>query len=300
MIKPATRALTVLLVLLAAAVQSPRTLAQDDGEPLVLEDVVRMFVAGTPTEELIELISRSQVEFDLSEEMLEELGLAGLPDALIQAMIDRQRELHPPAQPAEQPAEDQGREPGLRLALAVEAPGGQEDGSAIRVVNVVNPEILSRLRVKDDQAKITDVAVYVACQTATHVPDHWRSQTPLGRDFITVTRHRMLQFLPGATEEQDRAVIRLNLQSMFGGAPIPDGAAVLRLGLPPEVPLELDPSVPHELTVGIAVQIGGRYYRVTGDTLQNFLPDQSARRLEAQIRPSKNLDPWAIEVSLAR
>ncbi len=187
------------------------------------------------------------------------------------------------------------------MTLAVQERGAREGASAIRVLNVVSPEMLSRLRVKDDQAKITDVAVYVACQSATHVPDHWRSQTPLGRDFITVTRHRMLRFLPGATEEPGRAVLGPALPSLFGGGTaVPQGAAVLRLEIPPELALELDPSVPHELSVGIAVQIGGRYYRVSGDTRREFVPDQSGRALEAQIRTANNLDPWAIEVVLGR
>ena len=42
------------------------------------------------------------------------------------------------------------------------------------------------------------LAVVLLCRTATHVPDHWRNQTPLGRDFSSVPRHRLLAFLAGA------------------------------------------------------------------------------------------------------
>jgi len=61
------------------------------------EDVVRMLVTGTSTSEAVAAIRSRDVDFNLSEEMLDELRLAGVPDEVIEAMKERQIELHPPS-----------------------------------------------------------------------------------------------------------------------------------------------------------------------------------------------------------
>ena len=45
---------------------------------------------GTPESELIALIRKSRVAFDVSDEMVEELGFAGIPRGLLDAMIAKQ------------------------------------------------------------------------------------------------------------------------------------------------------------------------------------------------------------------
>ena len=64
--------------------------ASDETESVTVEMLVRLHVAGTPTEELIRLIRSQPTQFEnLPEEMLTELRRAGLPEALIAAIQEQ-------------------------------------------------------------------------------------------------------------------------------------------------------------------------------------------------------------------
>jgi hypothetical protein len=300
-------------ILLAVAAHSPSVPADKEIEPLALEDVVRLYVSGTPAEELIDLIRVSQVDFDLSEEMLQELELAGLPPPLIQAMVDRQRELHPPPLSPEEPSEEETAA-GAGLTIGIELRGSgkkknDEDDDAdddaaasLRVLNAVHPDLLEQLRVRDDRAGITDVAIYVACLTATHVPDHWRSESPLGRDFNSMPRHKLLAFFPGATEDGQAAAEGGALQKLLGGSnrPSTEGLAVLKLDIPNEIELQIDSAEAHDLSLGFAVQIDGRFYRVDSDEWKKLVPEKHDGAIRAEIIEAKELDPWSIDIRLLR
>lgn len=293
-------------ILLALTAHSPGVAADDEAEPLALEDIVRLYVSGSSAEELIELIRVSQVEFDLSEEMLQELELAGLPAPLIQAMVERQRELHPPPLAPEEPSDEEAA-PAAGLTIHLELRGSKKNGSdedegaSLRVLNAVHPDLLKQLRVRDDQALITDVALYVACLTATHVPDHWRGESPLGRDFQSMPRHRLLAFLPGATEDRQAAEGGV-LQKLLGGSNrvSTEGLAVLRLALPTQIELRIGAEESHDLSLGFAVQIDGRFYRVDSDEWKELVPDEHDREIRAEVIATKELDPWSIDVRLLR
>ena len=285
-------AVAACCALLLASICMPPTTLADETERMTLEDVVLLFVQGSSSEDLVRRIESSQVEFDLTQEMLDELRLAGLGEEVIEAMVRRQRELHPPPTPEVEPAEEatpQG--PGLTVRLTLQ--GGTklrktEADRGMRVADVVPPDTLTRLGVKDPEARITDVAVYVACHTSTHVPDHWRSKTPLGRDFNSVTRHKMLAFhseaIPasGDGEAADEA----------------NAWTVLNLELPEQLTIELDPSDDHDLSVGVAVQIDGRYYRLTSDETQDFVPVEHEGAIDVTFELPDDLDPSSIGVRL--
>jgi hypothetical protein len=96
-----------------------------------------------------------------------------------------------------------------------------------------------------------DLAIFVICRSATHVPDQWRTRSPLGRDFVMTPRHKMLAFVAGATVE-DR-----------GDGP---EGALLTLEIPPVIEVELAPDEPHDIVVGVAIRAGGRYYRFASAT----------------------------------
>lgn len=259
------------------------------GETLSIEDVVRLHVAGVGADEVIARIRAAEVDFDLSETMLEELRLAGLPGPVIQAMVDRQREFHPPilaetedlavVEPADAVV------PGLVVKLRVvgkKQPKGDEPPALI-VHNGVPQELLRQLRIEDGNARITDLAVFVVCTTATHVPDHWRTASPLGRDFEGVPRHRMLAFVAGATREDPSAAA--------------DAPGNLTLTVPESLSIELEAEQSHEIVIGVAIELGGRFY-VTSRSDEHELPASgTGREIEARIVRT-GPDPWSIEVVL--
>jgi hypothetical protein len=255
-------------------------------ETLSLEDVVRLFVQGVSTEDLIGRIETSQVDFDLNEEMLDELRQAELAEEVIEAMVQRQRQLHPPVTPEiELAPEDVAPQAGLTVRLTLQGGTSLRKGDldrGMRVADLVPPDTLKQLGVRDPEARITNVALYVACHSSTHVPDHWRGQTPLGRDFHSVTRHKMLAFHSEA---------------------IPDNAderTVLNLEIPEKIAVELDPTEEHDLSAGVAVQIDGRYYRVVSDESEGFVPAEHEGTIDVTIELPDNLDPSAIAVRLSR
>ena len=277
-------------LLLALTFVPSAALAGED-ETMSLEDVVRLFVEGSSPDDLIRRIDNSQVDFDLAEEMLEELRRAGLAEEVIQAMQRRQRELHPPPTPEVDPTDvEPGQQAGLIVRLTLQ--GGTEIRKAdldrgMRVADLVPPETLNELGIKDPEARITNVAVYVACHASTHVPDHWRGKTPLGRDFHSVTRHKMLAFHSEATTENADEADQAR-----------DKRAVLNLELPEQLEIELDPADEHDLSVGVAVQIDGRYYRVVSDETEDFVPAEHGGTIDVTFELPDNLDPASVGVRL--
>jgi len=274
------------LGLLFALTYAPiATLAEEDAT-MTLEEVVRLFVQGGSAEDLIRRIESSQVDFDLAEEMLEELRLAGLDEAVIEAMLRRQLELHPPPEPEVEPAGDElEQQAGLTVSLTLKGGTELRKGDldrGMRVADLVPAETLTQLGVRDPEARITKVAIYVACHAATHVPDHWRGKTPLGRDFNSVTRHKMLAFHSEASTEDDDA----------------RQWAVLILDLPEQLAIELDPADEHDLSVGVAVQIDGRYYRVVSDAAEDFVPAEHGGAIDVTFELPDDLDPASIGVQL--
>ncbi len=241
--------------------------ADPTDDPMTEEQVVRMVLAGQSRASIVDEINRRTVRFDTSSEMLEELRLAGVPRPVITAMVARQRSqqsrdtVTEPADPA--PAT------GPQLQIAINASESRaEEPSRLRIDRSVVPALAGQLQLPpaDPPPKIDDVALFVDCRTAEHVPDHWRGVSPLGRDFVSLPRHRMLAFVAGAARSDDR----------------------LTLELPRTVEIELQHAAPHRLSIGVAIQIGDRFYRVTDDLLESPAGLPAAMTLLANVGAGRN------------
>ena len=251
------------------------------------EDVVRMLVRGLPAEEIIAAIRTRPALFDVSPDMQEELRLAGVSDEVIQAMADRMVELNPePVAAEDSGAEAQETvvtEPALRVWLD---PQREEDKpSILRVKGVVDFRLRQawQLDAAAEETPFEDLALYLVCRAATHVPDHWRSKSPMGRDFISMPRHRMLLFLT-ATEG--------NLEASEDGT--------LELELPPSLEIDLLPGESHDLSLGIALQATGRYMRWTDDTWDELLLDPDGSEIRAEIIGGREGQITELEVRFNR
>ena len=281
--------------LLACCLVAGVSAAADDGGPLRDEDVVRLLVSGTPVDRLIERIRTSEVDFDLSEEMLDELRRAGVPPELIQAMIERQQELHPSEAP-EVPAAGTPASPMLRVRLNSDwEPKKHQPRPLLRVLDAVAPATIEALRLRPHERLFTDLAIVLLCRTATHVPDHWRNQTPLGRDFTFAPRHRLLAFLSGA-QKTNAGKLRQALSKLAvlpGERDSTPELGVLELEVPEHVEVEIETGVAHDLTLGIAVQVGARYLLLAQDAWDGLIVADEDLIIEARLKSSK-LDPSSL------
>jgi len=253
-----------LLVAIALLVLSlGPALAADPEPPMTEEEVVRRHVPGESVETLVGDIERRDPQFDLSDEMLEELRHAGIPEALIEAMQKRQAEMEPEkAEPAEEQA---APVPKLRVMLNPKDGGS----SKISIEKQVDPSLAEEWKLGDDLGarEFVDLALYLVCRTPDHVPDHWRNKSPLGRDFFSMPRHRMLTFVAGSSETEEKG-----------------GGSRVRLELPPNIEFELEPDIVHDLSLGLAVQAGGRYYNWRSDAWDNLVLGEDGLELVATVQ----------------
>ena len=254
----------LLVVVALLLVSLGPALAEDPEPPMTEEEVVRRYVSGERVENIVRDIEGRDPQFDLSEEMLEELRHAGVPAALIEAMLERQAELQPEetVPPEEQAAP---AVPQLTVTLS------QKDGGAskISIAKQVDPRLAEQWKLGNDpeDREFADLALYLACRTADHVPDHWRTKSPLGRDFFSMPRHRMLVFVSGSSNTEDKT-----------------GGSKVRLELPPTIEVDLQPDIVHDLTLGLAVQAGGRYYNWRHDAWDDLVLGEDGLELLATIK----------------
>jgi hypothetical protein len=238
-----------------------------ESDPLGEEDIVRAWVAGKPAEELVEWIRGAEVAFDLSDEMVSELRRAGLPEAVLQAMLASQEQPGVAGEAAVAP------EPGVAATLTVRLnpqwkPTEKAPRPALRMLDAIDGRTRESLGLREGAEHFTDVAIFLICRTAPHVPDHWRMHSPLGRDFRSAPRHKMLVFVGGAERMEPGAAESLISRLLPGSRtkPADSEAGVLELVVPAELEVELDPLTTHDLTLGIAVQAADRYYMVAADS----------------------------------
>ena len=229
--------------------------------PLTEEEVVRIFVGGATTDELLQEIEAREPDLDTSPEMLTELLHAGLPRAVIDAMVRRQR-LHDSQQRETAEIEQSQSNPLLIFKL---------DGTkTVSVGERIDPQLAAEWELGNapEDRVFADVALYVACHTGDHVPDQWRNKSPLGRDFSSMRRHKMLNFITAAA----------------GSVEDGDQGRRIKLALPGVIEVPLEPGIAHDLTLGLAVQIGGHYRRVTDDRQEGLILDQAGLELSATIK----------------
>jgi len=168
------------------------TLLAAASAPMSDEDVVRLFVSGTGVDRIIERIENSDAAFDLSDEMLDELRAAGLPAELLEAMISRQAEIDETNAPDEPPAIVDEPTVGSELRIRINPSADGKERKPLRLLDLIDGETHDQLRLRTTDPSFTDMAIFVACRTQDHVPNQWRGKSPLGRDFISTERHRML------------------------------------------------------------------------------------------------------------
>jgi hypothetical protein len=261
----------------------------EESEPLRDEDIVRLFVSGASAASVIETINSQPVDFDLSAEMLEELSLAGLPQLVIDTMLERQNAQHgvPGIETGEAvaPSTLPPLEPGLTVRFE-----SAKDERIVLTLPAYIPRTyfdLWNLSGPDDVAQ--DIAIFLACSNPLHVPDHWRSKSPLGRDFNSVPRHRMLAFINGATLLEPGKTKQLTgkLAAGAGGEPL----GKLTLEIPSSVSALLEPGESHDLLLGIAVQAASRLFVLQSDSWEN-VRSQAGLQLHAEIKQPKR-SPYA-------
>ena len=223
----------------ATAIYAPGRAADDTGvpppPPLTNEDIVRMVASGAEESETIATIRARTESFDLSDEMVDELRLAGVSAAIVTAMKRRHAELAPPPAPAERPS--RGRTP-----VVVTLNAGGAGSRTLHAPAWANEDAKAQLHLpkETDQREVKDLAVFLACTSSEHVPDLWRSKSPLGRDMNFVVRHEMLAFVAGDTP---------------AGKPP-------RLALPASLKAEVEDGVAHDLVLGVAARIGDRWIQL--------------------------------------
>ena len=244
--------ITLFLILLAIP-------AFSGDKPLTDEEIVRLMITGESHDGIITLIKTSATDFDLSDEMVDEMKLAGVPERIIQAMRERHLELNPPPEPIEVEIPSL---PALLVHLEFKKPP---------VLPKHVPEQLAEragISLDEESRRISGAALFVACTSPTHVPDHWRGKSPLGRDFVFTPRHRMLAFEPSP----------------------------VKLSFPESIRLELETDEPHNLVFGLAVEAGERYLAMFQMELGNVtleeddvhkavsIVQQAVRTLDVKIR----------------
>jgi hypothetical protein len=312
------RGLASFALLVAVLIAPAPISSQDDaGSPLREEDVVQRFVTGTPVEELITLIRASDVAFELEPEMVDELRVAGIPEELIQAMIERQAEVdRAKGVPVEEPGPVEVEEPAtytLTMHIIAASADEEEDAdetaeaetgneelgaapsepSSLEMIDVVPAHVAEAFGLPSESATFTDVALFVACHTSDHVPDHWRGKSPLGRDFNSVSRHKMLAFLPGAkVHESGSATAKLPA----GSDPRLQNARILELQIPPTIEVDLEPAVAHDLALGVAVQAGGRYFLIVAAEWSGVVLEKAS---ELDVRVRLPDDPLVPDIEIA-
>lgn len=216
-----------------------------------------MVVSKRPVREILEAIRSRNVSFDVSEEIEAELRIAGVPEEVIQAMRERQAQMNPPA-PTQAPSSIPEGTASILVTFKPQLlwfPGRAEEGMARDLQLGSSPE---------DRA-IKDIAVFLACVVPDHVPDHWRSQSPLGRDFVSMPRHEMLAFQAGAARVGPEEVPRAVRAALCPPRADEAAAGWLRLELPRELVATIEPGLEHDLLLGVAVLVGDRYLKV-GET----------------------------------
>jgi hypothetical protein len=294
-----SRTFLLLLALLSAGAAA---------EPLTNQDVVQLVFGGASTRQVLDAIAAREPAFDLDPEILEEMRIAGVPEVVIRAMRERARAPEEPEEPAEpaSPPEAAAEESGL-LTLALRAPDTAEtDGDGLLLPSLLLDRNLLEAHAFEGEPWIDDVAVFLACGNAVHVPDQWRNVSTLGRDFVRMPRHRLLAFHRGA--EPLRAEERVSrLRKLLGrralrrnGVEIPDDRTWF-VELPMPDALSARPSEEfderHTLLLGVAVRVQERWIVVSEIATREWRPDVHGDRVAARVGATLSLAGVQLNVS---
>jgi len=260
-------AAAALGALLAAALAPVVAAEGGDAGPrpaLTNEDVVRMVASGIPESEILQTIDARPEAFDLAEDMVQELKLAGVPASVLAAMRHRHAEGARPSAPPDRIARGH-----VRLTVTLNA--GPKEPRTLRAPAWADEDAKARLKLpkENEQREVKDLAVFLACTTGDHVPDLWRSKSPLGRDMVNASRHEMLAFVAGDTPA--------------GKTP--------RLVLPDRIEADVDDAEPHDVVIGVAARIGDHWVQLGIGRLAHVEVVAGAKPLAGRItRGSESLE----------
>ena len=290
-----------ILVFLIALVAGSLLVADvgESDEPITVYKVIELHVAGTPTDELIRMIQSSPVDFDLSPGMIAELERIGLQPALLEAMKRRQAEGSPDSLD-----DDACAETVVASTVTVRLNPKQTNPNRRRIR--VHDEVRSGLAFEwglgnaPEDRRFLDVALFLACRCPQHVPDQWRSRTPLRWDAEVMPRHRMLVFAPGARWTDAGFLESFGITPLRAeeetGPEDRDEPGILVLQIPETLEAEVGIDEPHDLVVGIALQVGDSYYPWSISALDDVPVDVSGTLLEATIRGTRSMNLESIEI----
>ena len=243
MSRPRERALSILVVALCASAAID---GRDSTEVLDNEAVVQMLVRGASEGEIVKAIEAApRVSFDLEPDMVRELESVGISQKVLSAMRRRQSE--------------SGETPQTRTAavpngsLLVRFSSSQEKQEKKEGQPVVFQVIRKIPKWAADQMgmlqrpEVEDLAFFLLCTRADHVPDHWQDRTEL-KDF---TRHEKLLFRSGSHPGKSH------------------GFEVMALDLPESLSLEIAEG-DHRLVAGVAAKTGADWHVVGSAELKKL------------------------------
>jgi hypothetical protein len=206
-IRPVRLAATALV---AAALATP--------PPLTNEDIVRLVANGTAESVVLREIAARRPDFDLDPGVVVELEHVGVSKAIIEAMRKRQIDVGgrpvpaPGPPPGAAPAPVEAVEQGTVVVTFAPPAKGEDPPELFAIASV--PKNAPR---PDDgeSGLVSDLALVIACTSATHVPDHWDTRTPIEG----APRHELLLFHPGS-HHRDRHGFDLLVLDRFVPDPI--------------------------------------------------------------------------------
>jgi hypothetical protein len=232
MSRPRERALSILVVALCASAAID---GRDSTEVLDNEAVVQMLVRGASEREIVKAIEAApRVSFDLEPDMVRELESVGISQKVLSAMRRRQSES------GETPQTRTAAVPNGSLLVRFSSSQEKKEGQPV-VFQVIRkiPKWAADQMGMLQRPEVEDLAFFLLCTRADHVPDHWQDRTEL-KDF---TRHEKLLFRSGSHPGKSH------------------GFEVMALDLPESLSLEIAGG-DHRLVAGVAAKTGADWHVV--------------------------------------
>ncbi len=252
----------------------------EEGNTVTNVDVVRMTASGIPEKEIIRAILEAPATaFDLDREVLQEMRMVGVSEAVIDAMKRAQKKRPASGVPAQAP----GQAAAARLELRFEGDPNADAMTRTAVYFAADP---------NDTA--ISMIFFVVCVEPTHVPDFWRTKSPLPEGS---PRHAMLWSHEASSPyETKRGLKNLPLVS---------------LDVPREVSVDVSDSVGsgdarHILSIGLLARPakGDTWLLASEEARLKTAPGETSRvtlalsTREAGVlkRPQRDVPPHAIKI----
>ena len=190
-IRPILLAVLCLFMLATLPAIADRPEPHEEEPPLTNEGIVRLIITGTDDQAITKLIAGRRVDFELCADMIAELRAAGVGDVVIDAMRRRQAAM---PRPHLEPLRPPDSETTGTLLVSFTTPPNDADKAEHSVIAAKTLPKGAPVPRGMEVGLVDDLALAVICTTATHVPDHWDTRSPLDG----APRHAVLLFDAGA------------------------------------------------------------------------------------------------------